>query len=65
MEAEREAIAAGPIAPNQVGQVRYRASWWLAQSFGAPIAAGEPVRVLGRCGTTLLVAPFAATASIP
>lgn len=57
---DNEAIVTREIAPHQIGQVRYRASWWRARcELNVTIPEGEIVRVIGHSDTTvLLVEPF-------
>ncbi|WP_017303782.1 NfeD family protein [Spirulina subsalsa] len=53
---EWQAVVTQRITPQQVGQVRYRGTWWRAASGGGTILEeGEVVYVVGRSGTTLWV----------
>ncbi len=50
-----QGVALGALQPR--GEVRVDAERWSAESAGTPIAAGTPVRVLGRTGLRLVVEP--------
>ena len=59
---DHEAIVTQAIAPHQIGQVRYQASWWRARcELDVTLQEGEIVRVIGCCAnnsTLLLVEPL-------
>lgn len=56
-----------PIAPQQRGRVKFRASFWPARLYQADerqLLPTERVSVIGRDGITLLVEPLPSSAQI-
>jgi hypothetical protein len=52
------AVVTRTISPNQVGQVKFLGSWWMAKcSKDVVLEAGTKVTVVGRQNLTLLVEP--------
>ncbi|MCW6036359.1 NfeD family protein [Spirulina subsalsa FACHB-351] len=52
---EWQAVVTQRITPQQIGQVRYRGTWWRAACMGGILEEGDVVYVVGRSGTTLWV----------
>jgi len=58
-ESNHRAVVSDTIRPNRSGHVKYQATWWKARCSGnVTLETGVCVRVLGRQGLTLIVAPL-------
>ncbi|HEY9661544.1 MAG TPA: NfeD family protein [Allocoleopsis sp.] len=56
--AERRAVVAEPIRPNETGRVRFQGSWWSARcEQEVTLMPGTVVYVMGNRGIVLIVVP--------